>query len=78
MATCTECSAALEPQWKFCVRCGAMVDRVDPAAIPSAIRPEPDAEPVAVAPLSLFLWGLGALLALIAIVAISVAVFVRS
>ena len=26
MATCTDCSAALEPQWKFCVRCGAFVE----------------------------------------------------
>lgn len=42
MATCTSCSAALEPTWKFCIRCGnptgvvgselVLVERAEPPA----------------------------------------------
>ena len=78
MAACTDCSAALEPQWKFCVRCGAVVERAGAPIIPAAIRPDRDDDQPTITPLSLFLWGLGALLALLALVAISLALFVRS
>lgn len=47
MTACANCSASLEPQWRFCIRCGAPVDRVAArSAIPSAIRPEPEDEPI--------------------------------
>jgi hypothetical protein len=34
MPSCENCSAALNPGWKFCVYCGT-------PAIPGAVRPEP-------------------------------------
>lgn len=28
MATCTDCAAELQPEWKFCIRCGARVTAI--------------------------------------------------
>lgn len=46
MGNCTNCGAALEPGWKFCVACGHAVAMPHddgtpptPEPIPSAIRP---------------------------------------
>jgi len=66
MARCISCSAELQPAWKFCIYCG---QRVEP--VPSAIRPDDTATAPRrhVTALSLFGWGLGALLAVIAVVA---------
>lgn len=47
--TCANCSAPLHPEWKYCIRCGTAVERAS-AAIPSAIRPEPDDEDEQVTP----------------------------
>ena len=67
MARCISCSAELQPAWKFCIYCG---QRVDP--VPSAIRPDaaPEAPRGHITALALFGWGLGALLAVIAVVAV--------
>jgi len=56
MARCENCDAELQPQWKFCVRCGTRVTspattrapapNVEPSAEP------PLAEPIAGAPLA--------------------------
>ena len=66
MARCISCSAELQPAWKFCIHCGQRVELV-----PSAIRPDATAEEPRrhITALALFGWGLGGLLAVIAIVA---------
>jgi hypothetical protein len=60
MGKCTNCGAALDPSWKFCVTCGTAVVLTEstpageapgaaiPEPIPAAIRPiaESDDEPV--------------------------------
>ncbi|MBK4348331.1 zinc ribbon domain-containing protein [Lacisediminihabitans changchengi] len=60
MATCENCNAELQPQWKFCVRCGTKVAPgsatpapVIPAlAIPATVAPAPVVPaPVTPAPL---------------------------
>lgn len=38
MATCTNCGKQIDPEWRFCVFCGA-------PAIPGAIRPTAPAKP---------------------------------
>ncbi len=69
MARCISCSAELQPAWKYCIHCGQRVETV-----PSAIRPDAAPEPQTprgqVTALALFGWGLGALLAVIAVVAV--------
>jgi hypothetical protein len=44
MANCANCDAALDPAWKFCVRCGAPVRRGMVEPIPAAIRPPEQGE----------------------------------
>ncbi len=79
MATCIECSAALAPQWKFCILCGAPVEQPAPPSesdtIPGAIRPEPSIVigRSALSPAQLFSWSLGAILVVILVVGIIVA-----
>ena len=71
MARCISCSAELQPAWKYCIHCGQRV-----ADVPGAIRPDTEADVAPEAPrthvtaLALFGWGLGALLAVIAVVAV--------
>ena len=42
MARCENCDAELQPQWKFCVRCGAKITASTPAPVP--VDPAPIAE----------------------------------
>ena len=70
MARCISCSAELQPAWKFCIYCGQQVHAE--SSVPSAIRPD-DSDEVPrrqVTVLALFGWGLGGLLAVIAVVAV--------
>jgi hypothetical protein len=79
MATCIECSAALAPEWKFCILCGAPVEQSvlpsEAETIPGAIRPEPAIVigERALSPAQLFGWSLGAILAIIVVVGVIVA-----
>ena len=46
MPTCSNCSAALRAEWKFCIYCGTPVGaEADSEAIPAAIRPESEPRP---------------------------------
>ena len=66
MARCISCSAELQPAWKFCIYCGTRVETVPSAIRPDATAPAPRRHVTA---LSLFAWGLGGLLLVIAAVA---------
>lgn len=80
MATCIDCSAAMAPEWKFCILCGAPVDQPitarKPHPIPGAIRPE---QAIVIgkrvlSPAQLFGWSLGAILVIIVLIGVVVMV----
>lgn len=79
MSQCPECAAVLAPQWKYCVRCGAPVDRgLDSDREKSALQPD-DAAPAPreISPLTLFLCGFAIIVGVLVTLAL-VAVFVDS
>lgn len=68
MATCVECSAPLEPSYKFCIQCGTRV-------IPAAIRPESHTADATVNPLSILALILACLVSPLAIILGHIAAF---